>query len=103
MQRIQLTIEFIDFQKVFDKVTFGQYLTADSRYTTLLEEIYKSPTMDVKIDETAFTRKIPLQRDIRQGDNICPKLLTLEKLVLEICEEFPVTFFGHLKDVFPYI
>lgn len=33
--------------------------------------------MQVKINETATTGKIPLRRRIKQGDTISPKLFTL--------------------------
>lgn len=49
----------------------------DSKYFTLLKNIYRSATFRVKISKNLRTEKISVNRDVRQSDPIFPKLLTL--------------------------
>lgn len=49
----------------------------DSRYTELLVDIYKNATFHVRVNEDLETERIQLNRGVRQGDTISPKLFTL--------------------------
>jgi len=52
---------FIDFHKTFDSVETWAFLTAmddagiDSRYSTILKNIYKEATFQIKIDNDQKT------------------------------------------------
>jgi len=48
-----------------------------SRYTNLLKNIYKEATITVKAQEDVTTNRIPINRGIRQGNRISPKLFTV--------------------------
>lgn len=80
---IPLHLAFVDFHKAFDSVETWAFIQAmndtriDSRYTNLLKYIYKNATFHVKINEDLKTDKIKVNRGIRQGDTISPKLFTL--------------------------
>lgn len=80
---VPLHLAFVDFQKAFDTIESWSILNAlqnariDSRYTQIIESIYKEATIHIRLDETTTTNKIPLERGVRQGDTISPKLFTL--------------------------
>lgn len=80
---VPLHLAFVDYKKAFDSLETWAVMEAmsnariDSRYTNLIEDIYKDATLHVKIDENTTTDKIPIQRGVRQGDSISPKLFTL--------------------------
>ena len=72
---------FVDFEKALHSVHHSSMLRAltecsiDHRYTTLLQNIYKSATAAVSM-YCGDTNKFPLEKGIRQGDTISPKLFT---------------------------
>lgn len=80
---VPVHMAFVDFHKAFDSVETWSLLESldnarvDSRYTQIIKNIYENATLQVKIDDTTKTSKIPLKRGVRQGDNISPKLFTL--------------------------
>lgn len=80
---IPLHLAFVDFHKAFDSIETWAFTQAmddtriDSRYTNLLKYIYKNATFHVKMDEDFKTDKIKVNRGVRQGDPISPKLFTL--------------------------
>lgn len=80
---VPLYLAFVDFHKAFDSIETWSFTQAmydariDSRYTNLLENIYKDATFHVKINEDLKTDKIRIGRGVRQGDTISPKLFTL--------------------------
>lgn len=63
----------------------GNEAKIDSRYTDLIRNIYQGAILHVKINEDVTTKKIPIQKGVRQGDSISPKLFTLalEDLIWE--------------------
>lgn len=80
---IPIHMAFIDFQKAFDSIEIWQILMSmdnarmDSRYTTLIRNIYQNASFHIKIDEGTKTNNIQIKRGVRQGDTISPKLFTL--------------------------
>lgn len=72
-----LNLLLIDFQKAFDTVDLSAIITAleecriDSKYTNLIKHIYDNVTASVRL-----YNKIIIERGIRQGDTISPKLFT---------------------------
>lgn len=74
---------FVDFHKAFDSIEICYILKSmdnariDSRYTTIIENIYKNASLHVKIDDETKTNAIKIKRGVRQGDTISPKLFTL--------------------------
>jgi len=73
-----LVLVFVDFQKAFDTIEMNAILKAlsqcriDYRYTRLIHNIYSNSTACVKIHNT--TKAFPIQRGVRQGDTLSPKL-----------------------------
>lgn len=80
---VPLHLAFIDFHKAFDSIETWAFIQAmddariDSRYTNLLKNIYENATFHVKINEDLKTDKVKVNRGVRQGDTISPKLFTL--------------------------
>lgn len=78
---LDLYIGFIDYEKAFDSIELWAIEKAmnncriDSRYRMLIHNIYKKATMTVQIGGN--TKPIPINRGVRQGDVISPKLFTL--------------------------
>lgn len=80
---IPLHLAFIDYHKAFDSIETWAFLNAlddariDTRYTTIIKDIYQEATFHIKIDNDLQTDKIKLGKGVRQGDTISPKLFTL--------------------------
>lgn len=80
---IPIHLAFIDFHKAFDSIEKWAFLGAmdqariDSRYSNIIKNIYENASLQIKIDESTKTNKIPIKRGVRQGDTISPKLFTL--------------------------
>lgn len=80
---IPLYLAFIDYEKAFDTIEVWTVLQAldnarvDSRYSDLMKYIYEKATSTIKIDNDTKTKQIKLERGVRQGDTISPKLFTL--------------------------
>lgn len=81
--KFSLHLAFVDYEKAFDSIEWSAVTEAlhnarvDSRYANLLSNIYQNATLSVKIDDNVKTKKIPVNRGVRQGDTISPKLFTL--------------------------
>ena len=75
-----LVLVFIDFQKAFDMIEMDSILAAlsqcrvDYRYSRLIHNIYSNSTASVRLHKD--TEKFPIERGVRQGDTMSPKLFT---------------------------
>ncbi|CAH2228319.1 jg3886 [Pararge aegeria aegeria] len=71
----------MDYEKALDSVETWAVLRSlqrcriDYRYIEVLKCLYKNATMSVRIQDQT-TKPIQLQRGVRQGDVISPKLFT---------------------------
>src|SRR6201996_9307825 len=82
--KIEIALAFVDYEKAFDSVETWLILDSldecrvDSRYTRTIKNIYENATSCVKLHEN--TTKFTIDRGVRQGDTISPKLFnsTLE-------------------------
>ena len=69
---------FVDYEKAFDSIEFNPLFEAlenqgvEAAYITLLRDLYNGATSTLKLHRESD--KINLQRGVRQGDNISPKL-----------------------------
>ncbi|CAG9116776.1 unnamed protein product [Plutella xylostella] len=76
-----LCLAFVDYEKAFDSIETWAVLESlqrcqiDWRYIEVLRCLYNAATMTVKVQDHK-TRPIQLQRGVRQGDVISPKLFT---------------------------
>lgn len=84
-----LMLIFIDFKKAFDTVDHQKLLEAlaecriDYRYSSAIKYIYTTSTAYVKINNNQHTNKFKIERGLRQGDALSPKLfVTLLQSVL---------------------
>ena len=78
--KIPLCFAFVDYEKAFDSIKFTPLFTAlanqgvDPAYYTILRDLYNGATSTLKLHKDS--NKISLERGVRQGDNISPKLFT---------------------------
>lgn len=75
-----LVLTFVDYEKAFDSINHHELFKAladcriDHRYISLLRHIYKNATAKVKVH--AETNRFKIEKGVRQGDTISPKLFT---------------------------
>ncbi|CAG9136621.1 unnamed protein product [Plutella xylostella] len=78
---LPLCLAFVDYEKAFDSIELWAMLQSlqrchiDYRYIEVLRYMYNAATMSVRLHEQS-TKPIQLQRGVRQGDVISPKLFT---------------------------
>ena len=78
---LPLCLAFVDYEKAFDSIETWAVLQSlqrcqiDYRYIEVLKCLYKNATMSVRLQDQA-SKPILLQRGVRQGDVISPKLFT---------------------------
>ena len=78
--KIPLCFAFVDYEKAFDSIEFNPLFESlenqgvEAAYITLLRDLYNGATSTLKLHRDSD--KIKLQRGVRQGDNISPKLFT---------------------------
>ncbi|KAG7311613.1 hypothetical protein JYU34_002661 [Plutella xylostella] len=78
---LPLCLAFVDYEKAFDSIELWAMLQSlqrchiDYRYIEVLRCMYNAATMSVRLHEHS-TKPIQLQRGVRQGDVISPKLFT---------------------------
>ena len=76
-----LCIGFIDYEKAFDSVEHFAIFDAlrkmqiNETYITILENIYKNASARIHLDNHV-SEPFPIERGVRQGDPISPKLFT---------------------------
>ncbi|KAL0839312.1 hypothetical protein ABMA28_016056 [Loxostege sticticalis] len=79
--QIPIWLAFVDYKKAFDSVeTWAvseslRNARVDNRYINIIESIYSNATLKVAIPY--HTKPVKIQRGVRQGDTISPKLFTL--------------------------
>ena len=77
---LELYIAFIDFAKAFDSVEHPSVLEAlfeqgiERKYVRLLAKIYSNTQAKIRTDQVGLS--FALQRGVRQGDPMSPKLFT---------------------------
>ena len=78
--KIPLCFAIVDYEKVVDSIEFNRLFESienqavEAAYITLLRDLYNGATSTMKLHRDSD--KIKLQRGVRQGDNISPKLFT---------------------------
>jgi endonuclease/exonuclease/phosphatase family metal-dependent hydrolase len=78
---LPLCLAFVDYEKAFDSIETWAVLQSlqrcqvDCRYIEVLKCLYENATMSVRLQNRS-SKPIPLQRGVRQGDVISPKLFT---------------------------
>ena len=76
-----LCLAFVDYEKAFDSIETWAVLQSlqrchiDYRYIEVLKCLYSNATMSIRLQEES-TKPIQLQKGVRQGDVISPKLFT---------------------------
>ena len=77
---IPLTFAFVDFEKAFDSIEFEPIFHAlknhgiDKTYLDIIKCLYHEATSVIHLHTDS--KKFRLQRGVRQGDNISPRLFT---------------------------
>lgn len=75
-----LCLAFIDYEKAFDSVEKSAVMEAmrnqgiEEAYVRTLDHIYEGSTATIKLHKTSD--KVPIEKGVRQGDTISPKLFT---------------------------
>ena len=75
-----LMLVFVDFEKAFDSVDQWKLLETlsesriDHRYSSIIRHIYDNATANVRISTNQCTDKFNIDRGVRQGDTLSPKL-----------------------------
>lgn len=85
-----LCLAFVDFEKAFDSISHTSVLKAlaeqgiESAYINVLKDIYETSSAFVSVTET--TKDFPIERGVKQGDPISPKLfyVVLEMVISKI-------------------
>ena len=78
---LELDVGYIDYEKAFDSVEHKDLFTAlrkvgiNEGYVQLLEDIYTDATAKIHI-ENDVSKPINIERGVRQGDTISPKIFT---------------------------
>ena len=78
---LELCVGYIDYEKAFDSVEHKDLFTAlrkvgvNKGYVQLLEDIYTDATAKTHI-ENDVSKTINIERGVRQGDTISPKIFT---------------------------
>jgi len=76
--RTPISLAFVDYEKAFDSVETNAVMNAlkeqqvHPKYVRLLQNIYDSTTSTIQLDEEG--QPFAIQRGVRQGDSISPKL-----------------------------
>ena len=79
--QLQLCLGFVDYQKAFDSIEHSDMFAAlrnvnvDEGYVRILEDIYTGAIARIHID-TDISREVYIQRGVRQGDTLSPKIFT---------------------------
>jgi hypothetical protein len=87
---LPLCLAFVDYEKAFDSVEHKKILEAlgnhgvNKGYIELLTHMYNNGTSVIRLDRESS--KFPIQRGVRQGDTISPKLFNagLEQVFREL-------------------
>jgi len=76
--KIPLAMAFVDYQKAFDSVDIHKVLESIKNqgvvYVNILNYIYQNGTSFIRLHRDS--NPFPLQKGVRQGDTISPKLFT---------------------------
>ena len=79
---LPLCLGFIDYEKAFDSVEHGaiiqtlRKINVNENYVNIIANIYKGATARIHIDNQV-SEEFEIQRGVRQGDPISPKLFTM--------------------------
>lgn len=78
--KFPLCVAFVDYQKAFDSVEFNAVMRSlseqgvNANYIKLLKEANSGCTTDITLFDTPL--RIPVEKGVKQGDTISPKLFT---------------------------
>ncbi|KAE9412669.1 hypothetical protein Angca_010111, partial [Angiostrongylus cantonensis] len=77
---LPLVLTFVDYEKAFDSVETNAILSAlvnqgvDPSYIRTLSDCYRNCTTEIQLSHRPLT--IPIEKGVRQGDTISPKLFS---------------------------